>query len=203
MCASRLYLSVRSQLPASSSTRTCKEESRQDISICWCLSVSPLPASEVTATSAAVSRLPAIHPAPRHLCSGFVTSDANFSASLIHRRFSTACRVYADTSDHHSTSYCGTCMKIRFAAPSLLRGFEQRQGILVFAIQQFHLRPSYNTCRGVRRGGCRNFPLHPSYVPGVRGRGGNGRDVTETRRQFLQAAGGPGMWWESQPGLCS
>jgi hypothetical protein len=33
------------------------------------------------------------------------------------------------------------------------------------------------------------------------GKGGNGKDVTETRRQLLQAAGGPGMWWKSQPGL--
>jgi hypothetical protein len=67
----------------------------------------------------------------------------------------------------------------------------------------------------------RKFPLRPSYVPGAR-RGSNrippialatyrasegldsmARDVKETRRQFLQAGGGPGMWWESQPGLCS
>jgi hypothetical protein len=49
--------------------------------------------SEVAATSAAVSRLPAIHPAPRHLCLRFVSRRA-FSASKIHWRPSTTYLQY-------------------------------------------------------------------------------------------------------------
>jgi hypothetical protein len=48
-------------------------------------------------------------------------------------------------------TYCGTCMEIRFVAPSLFRGFEQRLGILVISIQQFPLRPSYVPRRKERR----------------------------------------------------
>jgi hypothetical protein len=109
---------------------------------------SPLPVSEVVATSAAVSRsttnspfalatcraqeeaATAIHSAQRHLCSRFV------SASSSHRHFSTAYRVYADASDHRVRrsytdtlasepplhTYCGTCKEIRSAAPSFFRG---------------------------------------------------------------------------------
>jgi hypothetical protein len=115
---------------------------------------SPLPVSEVAATSAAVSRstanspfalatcraqeeaATAIHSAQRHLCSRFV------SASSSHRRFSTAYRVYADASDHRVRrsytdtlasepplhTYCGTCMEIRSAAPSFFRGFASGWG---------------------------------------------------------------------------
>jgi hypothetical protein len=82
---------------------TCKgaaEHRHQHLCLCMC--VSPLPVSEVAATSAAVSRptanspfalatcraqeegATAIHPAQRHLCSSSV------SASSSHRRFSTA-----------------------------------------------------------------------------------------------------------------
>jgi hypothetical protein len=78
--------------------------------------------SVVAATSAAVSRPTASHPAPRHLCSRFV------SASSIYRRFSTVYRMYADASDHRVRrfytdtlasepplhTYCGTCMEIRW-----------------------------------------------------------------------------------------
>jgi hypothetical protein len=134
------------------------------------------------------------------------SSDVSFSASMFHRRFSTACRVYAYASDHHSTSFCGTCMKIRFAEPSLLRGpgYEApSSGRESWCLPYSNSPFARATCRGVRRGDYRNSPLRPSYVPGVRGRGGNNTDVTETRRQYLQAAGGPGMWWDSQPDLCS
>jgi hypothetical protein len=44
-------------------------------------------------------------------------------------------------------------------------------------------------------------PVDLATCKASEGKGGNGKDVTETRRQLLQAAGGPGMWWESQPGL--
>jgi hypothetical protein len=66
---------------------------------------------------------------------------------MIYRRFSTACLqymqmlqtiVYEDpipsrlfVTEPPLHTYCGTCMKIRFAAPSLFRGFDQRLGILV------------------------------------------------------------------------
>jgi hypothetical protein len=42
-------------------------------------------------------------------------------------------------------------MEIRFVAASLFRGFDLRLGILVLAIQQFPLRPSYVPRREKRR----------------------------------------------------
>jgi hypothetical protein len=90
--------------------------------------------------------------------------------------------------NHHSTSSCGTCMEIRFAAPSLLRGFEQRLGILVLAIQL--------------------FPLRPSYVPGVRARALENVEAmaqTQTRRvdSFSRQQEAQAYVVDSQPGLCS
>jgi hypothetical protein len=103
--------------------------------------------------------------------------------------------------NHHSTRTAVPAWRYD-SSHSVFTEASEWLGISV-ACHSFPFRPSYVPRRKKRRQ--LHFPpRRPSYVQSVRGQGGNGKDVTrDASRQFLQAAGSPGMWWESQPGLCS